>query len=141
MRISYKRDSAHSTGERHEYALIVQVENIGSVTFKDYRVDVRFPKVFLDIENYGTEVQEEETETHKLIRRIPAHFKQFPNGLFPGDTLTDNLIKYSVNTERYHASRMGRRDLMKLPVVVIFIADGMAPQRVTKPIKELQDFR
>jgi hypothetical protein len=94
----------------------------------------------MDIESYGAEVLPAETETHKLIRRTGANFPQYPNGLFPTDVLTDDLIKYSVNTDRYRARLMGHRDLMQLPVEVTVVADGMAPQRVTTPIRKLQEF-
>jgi len=90
-------------------------------------------------ESYGAE--REETDTHKVIRRIAGNFTKFPNGLFPGDLLVDDLIKYSVDTERYYERLRGHTDLMQLPVEVTVVADGMAPQRVTKPIRELQEFR
>lgn len=140
LRVGYKRDFSRSTGERHEYALVVEIKNVGSVTLKDYRVDVLFPKAFLDIESYGAEVRSEETDTHKLIRRIPSHFQQYPNGLHIGDTLEDKQIRYSVTSEHKWPVRMGKRDLMQLPVEVTVVADGMPPKRVSKPIRELQEF-
>jgi len=138
IRMRYEKAS-RSTGERHEYRLMIDIENVGSVTLRDYRVDIRFPKDFMD-EHYGAEVLPSETETHKLIRRTGANFPQYPNGLFPGDLLTDELVKYSVDSVRYHSGQMGKRNLMQLPVEVTVVADGMAPQRVTRPIRELQEF-
>jgi hypothetical protein len=116
----------------------VEVENIGSGAFKDYRLDVAFPKDFM-VETYGA--PQEETDTHKVIRRVAANFPKHPNGLFPSDTHKDDLVRYFVASEHFMPRRTGRKDLMQLPVQVTLFADAMIPQTVIKPIKELQDFR
>lgn len=141
VRVDYERNIDKCTGERCEYALVVEIENIGSVALLDYRVDILFPKAFMDIESYGAEVQSAETATHKLIRRTAASFPDHPNGLFASDKIEDKLIRYSVNEERRFWTRaMGHGNPMQLPVEVTVLANGMAPKRVSKPIRELQDF-
>ena len=117
-------------GERHEYVLIVEVENTGSTRVTDPRVEVLFPKAFMDIESYGFEIHKAETKTHKVLR--PPDLQ---GGLCPGESRIDKTIKYSVDNQRFWND-----SLMELPVEVNVYADGMAPQRVKKPIKELQNF-
>lgn len=141
VRVDYEKIIDKSTDKRYEYALVVEIENVGSVALMDYRADILFPKAFMDIESYGAEVQSAETETHKLIRRTAANFPDHPNGLFRSDKIKDKLIKYSVNEERRFWTRdMGHGNPMQLPVEVTVLADGMAPKRVSKPVRELQDF-
>jgi hypothetical protein len=135
VEIRVRHERLHIVSERHEYVLVVEVENVGSVTLTDYRVDILFPKVFMDIESYGFEVQRLETDTHKLIRRTAANFPEYSTGLYPGDTLVDKLIKYSVIGQRYWNDL-----LMELPVVVTVVADGMVRQQVQQPLRELQNF-
>lgn len=72
IRVRHERLSI--TSERHEYLLVVEVENVGNVTLTNYRVDILFPKLFMDIESDGAEVQRAETKAHKLIRRTAANF-------------------------------------------------------------------
>ena len=124
------------TGERHEYTLLIEIENKGPSKVSDFRVDVWFPKQFLDVVSYALEVPQEETETHKLIRRSHVQFSNRDHGpLYTGDVRRDDLIEYSVTGERYHNAH-----LMDLPVRVIVFADGMDPIRVEKPLRSLQEF-
>lgn len=129
VRVSYEVIST-TNGKRHVNRLIVEVKNTGSVRLIDTRVDILFPKVFMDIEGYGFEIHKAETKTHKFLQ--PPDLQ---GGLFPGESHVDKTIRYSVDDYKY------RNDtLMELPVEVVAFADGMAPQRVSKPIKELQNF-
>jgi hypothetical protein len=70
-----------------------------------------------------------------LIRRTAANFSDYPTGLYPGDTLVDKLIRYSISFERWY-----REEFIQALVAITVFADGMAPQRVTKPMKELANF-
>lgn len=126
-------------GERHEYELVIELENKGIVKVPDFRIDVWFPKWFLDIENYGFVRPEEETGTHKLFRRTQANFPGHVNGLYPGDKLIDKTIKFSVDNSTYHGFCEGK-DLMDFPVTVVVVADQMAPVREEMPIRRLQEF-
>lgn len=117
-------------GKRHENILIVEVDNTGSVRVTDYRVDILFPKEFMDLESYGFEIHKSETKTHKLLQ--PPDLQ---GGLYPGERRVNKTIKYSVDSQRYWND-----SLMGLPVEVTVYADGMQPQSVRKPIRELQNF-
>jgi hypothetical protein len=132
IRLTHKLHPGY-TGDRHEYTLVVEIENVGTRKISDYQVDILFPKVFLDIERYSFEV--EESNTHKLIRRVAAHFAKHPSGLYPGNILIDQLIKYSVDHQRYSSDYW-----MKQPVEVTVFADGIPSQKVSKPFSELQNF-
>ena len=129
VRVSHKRFSPLN-GDRHEYILIIEIENTGSVRVIDSRVDIYFPKAFMDIESYGFEIHKNETKTHKLLR--PPDLQ---GGLYPGEYRFDKTIKYSVDHQRSDSD-----SLMALPVEITVYTDGMAPQRVKKPISELQEF-
>jgi hypothetical protein len=130
VRIRHEWLRDRSTGDRHVYSLVVDIENVGTLRVADYRVDVLFPKVFLDIENYGFEIHKSETKSNKLLR--PPDLQ---GGLYPGEHCFDKTIKYSVDHQRFDSDL-----LMELPVEVVVYADGMASQRVKKPIRELQNF-
>jgi hypothetical protein len=129
VRVSHEVLST-GNGERHVNRLIVEVENTGSVRVADSRVDIYFPKAFMDIETYGFEIHKEETDTYKLLR--PTDLQ---GGLYPGERRIDKTIKYSVDGQRYWNDR-----LMELPVAVTVYADGMAPRQVKMPIRKLQNF-
>jgi hypothetical protein len=136
IRIGYLRDQSRcSGGERHEYILVVEIENVGSVTLTDFRLDILFPKVFMDIESYGFEVQKLETSTHKLIRRTAAHFPEFSTGFYPGDKIVDKLIKYSISFQRWY-----QPEFTQSLVEVTLVANGMARQQAQNKMKELSNF-
>lgn len=137
LRLDYTWLLPH-VGERHEYQLIIELENKGIVKVPDFRIDVWFPKWFL-AEEYGSLRPEEETATHKLVRRTNANFAGYVSGLYPGDKLTDRMIKYFVDGSKYHGFCNGK-SLMEFPVTVVVVADQMAPMRVEVPIQELQEF-
>ena len=127
MRIGHELIRSKSTGQRHEYLLLIEVENTGSVKVNDYRIDILFPIAFLE-GNYGFEIHDRQTRTHKLFR-LPL------SELYPDDKFFHNKITYSVDHQRFDSD-----SLMGLLVEVTVYADGMAAQRVSKPIKELQNF-
>lgn len=134
IRLNFER-IANFNGERHEYFLVVEIENVGKIKLNDFRLDIRFPKAFLDIESYGFEVHKEETASHKLLRRTVSHFPEYQSGLYSGDILTDKTIRYAVNSQRYWND-----DLMEMPVEVAVFADGIPSHKIKKPIRDLKNF-
>ena len=126
------RTVSRASGAVHQYRLNVAIRNTGLEPLTDYWIDLQFPKaVLIGPPVWGTE-RARETSTHTFIRSTR---EDLGRDIYPGDTLDSMPIDYQMNHDLFDDG-----SVLSLPVTATFGSPGIAPKRVTKPFRELQEF-
>ena len=127
--------------DEHKYSLGLKIKNIGNVTANKFGVDMHFPKIFMDRENfdktnseirsrYGIVILEEYVNDNRdTYFKIWFRSSERNNVLFPSETFTildpDQRygIKYIVNQQNWQLTHLQK-------IRVVLYADNMPPKRV-----------
>lgn len=82
--------------EREEYKLRINLINTGSKTISNYRLDIEFPKAFLNLSTiYPLEVYERSNEKYKFFRVTQEHHRNEP--IYPDDNRLVFIADYFID--------------------------------------------
>lgn len=132
LAIEYKKKCITQT--RHDYELVLLLNNRGSEPICQYHVDLEFPLALL---------QNPTNNVHYLSNR-PSSSQGFfrvtqdanPGEVFPGDTLQVLSVDYYVDQSIF----IDRRELLRESVRATLYIHGAQPQVFEKSMAELQVF-
>jgi hypothetical protein len=116
-----------------QYNLAITVLNKEGGKAEDYRIEVEFPRAFLnEMSIYAVEVPERRTQTHRFFRITNRHHMK--HVLYAGDSIPMFSIDYSVNAE------IARTDAMKETLrIAAYLGDDIVRQ-VVRPMTEVAEF-
>jgi len=115
----------------HYYTLEVRIENDGEETINDFRIDLLFPRRYLQPGTYGLEEPQRSNDKYICLRATQRSQQKV---LYPEDSLIINL-DYVVTSNIFHSDDAFHED-----VTVTLSGDGMRPKSIKKSMRELQAF-
>jgi hypothetical protein len=123
-----------ATQQRHDYRLLVVVDNTGTKPIADYHVDLEFPSMMLDPAiHHALQVRDRTTKTHSLFRVTAKD--HLNNPIYPKDKKIVMSVDYFMNSELYELEDQ----LFKETARATLYVDGNPPQIAEKPISQLQN--
>lgn len=109
------------SAEGRNYFLEIKAKNNTSFDLSQYRIEVEFPKSFLNLHtSFAAEVRDRSTPTHMFFRN--THEEHANRIIYSGDSQIQISIDYYVNEQSY-------RNAGQLPVRIRFLS---APHRQVK---------
>lgn len=131
LTLYYRNDKIE--GDRHDYRLIVALENRGTSVIHDWAVEVQMPRALLDPRQSFPEVQGRSTHKRAVMRLTEA---QHSGPIYPGDTKEVFGSDYHMD----HALYDQRAALFPDTIVASFFVAGKRVAMVSKPVREMQKF-
>ncbi len=127
-------DLSHSISKAYdefeEYKLIINLTNKGSKTISNYRLDIEFPKAFLNPHTiYALEVSERSNEKYKFFRVTQEHHRNEP--IYPDDTRIVFITDYFVDADNYKF--INSSENLRIKVYI----DDKEVRIVDKPMRDL----
>lgn len=131
-----KVDLEHSLSvafdEREEYKLRINLINTGSKTISNYRLDIEFPKAFLNLSTvYALEVFERSNEKYKFFRVTQEHYRNEP--IYPDDNRLVFIADYFIDAS------IPRTDALDEHFRVKVYIDDREVRIIDKPMSDLVD--
>jgi len=129
--ISYEK--IRISGERHDYRLLVKLQNASLEEISQYRVEVQFPLLFLSTSTiFALEVSERRTKTHRFFRMTEKERRVI---LYPGDPVLGMTLDYFVDATNYDAP-----DALNSEVTISVWTPKTGHQIFRKSMRDLQIF-
>lgn len=92
---------------REEYRLRINLVNAGSKTISNYRLDIEFPKAFLNpFTIYAPEISERSNEKCKFFRVTQEHHRNEP--IYPDDNRIVFIIDYFIDTSIFKTDALNQ---------------------------------
>jgi hypothetical protein len=130
--LKLRREDKEITSKRHDYVLVVEVINSGSVKVNDFMIDALIPSAYIDRDSSGPlRIFISDEGKHRRFRFSPDLAKRT---LYPGDPLTVMQIGYFVDWQ------IKTSEAIKEKAIFRIYADGMETQTIEVPMKELMNF-
>ncbi len=119
--------------EREEYKLRINLINTGSKTVSNYRLDIEFPKAFLNLSTiYALEIPEKSNEKYKFFRVTQEHHRNEP--IYPDDNRIVFIIDYFIDTSIFKTDALN--EYLRIKVYVddkeVSIVDKLMSDLVDK---------
>jgi hypothetical protein len=132
IRVDIERSIVREYYDLEEYKLRVNLNNEGTTTISNYRLDIEFPKAFLNPSTiYALEKTERSTEKYKFFRVTQEHHRNDP--LYPGDSRTVFIADYFTNEEISKSGALNER--LKITVYI----NNREAKIINMPMRDLMD--
>lgn len=133
LAVDVRHEIEREFDERVDFKLSITLTNVGSVTVRDYRVDIEFPNAFLNQSTgYALELTEKRSATHRFFRVLPKHHRN--QELLPEDSLRVFTVDY------FNDGQIARSDAMGDELrVKVYSGDRLLRQLVL-PMTEIAKF-
>jgi len=131
-----KLDLEHSLSrgfdEREEYKLRLNLINTGNKTISNYRLDIEFPKAFLNQSTiYAAEVSERSNERYNFFRVTGEHHRNAP--IYPDDSRIVFSADYFIDASVSKAAALNEHLIIRVYV------DDKEVRIIDKPMSDLVD--
>lgn len=131
LKLEYRKSKIES--DRHDYRLVVAVENLGTAVVQDWTIEVQVPRALLDSRQSYPEVPYRSTH-QRVVMRLTDERHSGP--IYPGDAKEVFGIDYHMDHTLYDQ----RGSLFSDTIQAAFFVAGQRVAVISKAVREMQNF-
>lgn len=132
VRVDFEYSRTREYYDLEEYDLRITLANEGKETISNYRLDIEFPKAFLNPSTiYALEKTERSTDKFKFFRVTQEHHRNDP--LYPGDSYMVFMGGYSIDKKMRESGALNEH--LKVTVYI----DDREVKIIDIPMRDLVD--